>query len=908
MEMDKSTWSRLRPVLEAALEHPPQEREAFVRSALPADEGLCDQALGYLRSETDAEGVLEIETPIGAVTGVPVIGATIGPWRLVREVGRGGMGAVWLAARTGEAFDQQVALKLIPGHLSTDEVRRRFQREQRVLAGLEHPGIARLVDAGETADGRPYLAMEFVDGRPIDEWCAARDLDLAGRLALFRRVCDAVEYAHQKLVVHRDLKPGNILVDAGGNPKLLDFGIARLLEDDSDPTRTGELRYTPHYASYEQVRGERVGTRSDVYSLGVVLFELLTGERPYRFDTGDPNEVLRVLAERDPRRPSSVAKREARRLEGDLDAICLCALRQDPARRYGSVEAFSADLARHLDGLPVVARPDTLAYRSAKFLRRHGVSVGAALVVLLALVAGLVATTHQYQRAEQARAAEADQKTLALERAAQLERLAAELVREQAEAERHFADVRQFATALIFDVEQALQREGPTQARERLVNLGLQHLDQLAAEANKGAVEVDGLRAELAAAYLRMGDVLGARIGQHLGRTADAARAYERALELIEGDDEALDLRHGGWLLAADAGHKLANARIALGQPAAARTALEDALGSVELALTDPDAADADLVLAGAVIGLLRMLDTQAGQLESADRLLEQELDVTARLLERHPDRPSALHARAISLLAAANLCDVRRERALSAEHTEQACLLLEQAVERAPGQAALRRVLCTARVQLAESLTQADRPDEAVWLLEETLEWIQELVAADPTDQQLQRDAAIAWLHLARTRLALDDDEGALAAATSSLAIAEAAAARDRENVDLGAICAGAALAQSRALLGLDRTEQAEAALEQCAARTSETLARAPGDPQRRRAATVSFLEIGETSLALSDTGLRQGHAALERGRALLADARAEGISSPLDDEIGARLRKAAEALDARLADLSVE
>jgi tetratricopeptide (TPR) repeat protein len=873
--MDPDTWTRLRPILEGALELEERERDEFVRERCGADEELREKALWYLAAEDD-RGILEDDGPLGgraaAAAGLPVPGAQLGPWRLERELGRGGMGSVWLATRADGIFDKRVAIKRIASHLGGEEILERFHREQRVLAGLDHPGIARLIDAGRDDGGEPFLVMEFVEGQPIDAWCRERDLPVRKRLELFLEVCAAVTHAHRRLVVHRDLKPANILVGEDGVPKLLDFGIARMLEGAPDLTRTGDTRFTPHYASLEQVRGEMVGAQTDVYSLGVVLYELLTGTRPHRFETGSPTEILRVLSEVDPPAPSSVD----RSLAGDLDAIVLCALRREPERRYGSVEAFAADVRRHLDGLPVEARPDTLGYRTGKFLRRHGIPLGAAGALVLALAAGLAGTTHQYRRAEEAHAA----------------------------AERHFGEVRRLATSLIFDVERAMQTRGPTEARERLVDLGLEHLAALAAEAG----EDEALRIELAGAYLQMGDVLGARLGPNLGRTAEAVEAYDRAIELVEATSEPGRVRHEGWPLAASAGHKLGGALMVLGRHVDARDAFERALDHVEGAIADPGARDQDLVIAGGLVGSLRLLETRAGGIASAKRLLADELEVTERLLERHPDMAAALHARAVALLAAADLAAAERDAGLRRDSVEAACPLLEEAVRAAPGVVEFRRTLCTAHVQLAEILLQAGEPERAGPPLQEAVAWLERMAADDPSDQQVQRDLAIALVHQGKLRAALDEDAASLEALERALELAADGAERNPDDVDLYSLASGAAVWKARALAELGRPEEARGELARSAELNEQVLSRAPNDPQRRRAVAVNCLELGETALRLGDAGLARGRAAVDRGLRLMERARAEGSESPLDGEIEARLRSTSAELEERSATGSAE
>jgi tetratricopeptide (TPR) repeat protein/predicted Ser/Thr protein kinase len=327
-------------------------------------------------------------------------GALIGPYRLLRELGQGGMGVVYLAERADGQFEQRVALKLIKRGMDSDDILRRFLGERQVLARLSHAHIARLLDGGITAEGQPYFAMEYVDGVPLYRYCAERSVGFEDRLRLFRDVCEAVQYAHRSLVVHRDLKPSNILVTSAGEIKLVDFGIAKVLYEDvadRSVTRTDQRLMTPDYAAPEQIRGEPVTTATDVYALGAILYQLLTGRTPHQFTGSSRAERYRIILEVDPQPPSRTvsATVEARRLRGDLDFIVLRALRKDPARRYPSVDALIEDLDRHRTGLPIRARPDSVAYRARKFIGRHRLGATVVALGVLALAAGLGGTLWQ---------------------------------------------------------------------------------------------------------------------------------------------------------------------------------------------------------------------------------------------------------------------------------------------------------------------------------------------------------------------------------------------------------------------------------------------------------------------------------------------------------------------------------
>ncbi|MGE0884382.1 MAG: tetratricopeptide repeat protein [Blastocatellales bacterium] len=408
--MNPERWQRIGEIFCTVADRPADEREAYLTRVCGDDEELRREVLDLLaQSPPDSfldDPIRHAAFALNNESEDEMLGRRIGPYRLSCLIGRGGMGAVYEAVRDDQQFDQRVALKLIKRGMDTDFVRQRFLRERQILAGLDHPHIARLLDGGTTADGLPYFVMEFVAGEPITTYCRNKELSFEAKLRLFRDVCAAVQHAHQKLVVHRDLKPSNILVTAEGMPKLLDFGIAKLLSSDvaQAPTRTltSVRLMTPEYASPEQVRGGAITTATDVYALGVVLYELLTGRRPHQFDTYAPLEIERAICDTEAPRPSEIVDSSlklGKKLSGDLDNIVMTALRKEPERRYPSVEKFSEDIRRHLAGLPITARADTFSYRASKFMQRHRVGVAAASLVLLSLLAGIFATTYAARQA-----------------------------------------------------------------------------------------------------------------------------------------------------------------------------------------------------------------------------------------------------------------------------------------------------------------------------------------------------------------------------------------------------------------------------------------------------------------------------------------------------------------------------
>ncbi len=426
-------FQRARERFEELVEQTGEERDVHLAALAETDPELAAAVSDLLKADARSGGFLDepavpaaVEEWLTAGAGEDVLGQRIGPYRTLSLLGRGGMGEVYLAERADGQFEQRVALKLLRRGMDSDEILRRFLRERQVLARLEHPHIARLLDGGRAPDGRPFIVMERVEGEPITSWCAAHESTVEERLRLAVTCCEAVEVAHRNLIVHRDLKPSNILVSAGGEVKLLDFGIAKLLGEDGEETlltRAEVKVLTPAYAAPEQILGGAVTTATDVYGLGVVLYELLTGTLPHDRKATTGVELAVKVSRETVERPSTAARKGAepetatgeresrklaRRLQGDLDTIVLKALHRDPARRYASAAALADDLRRHLDGRPVSARPDTVGYRGLKFIERHRVGVAAAILVVLSLVGSLAMALVQ-ARAAHAQALRAEQ-------------------------------------------------------------------------------------------------------------------------------------------------------------------------------------------------------------------------------------------------------------------------------------------------------------------------------------------------------------------------------------------------------------------------------------------------------------------------------------------------------------------
>jgi serine/threonine protein kinase len=502
--MTPEQWRRVGELFHEALEVPPDEREAWAYQASSSDREVHQELLSLLESDrVAAGGFVEGQVKSAVVSMFDASAGAqrrVGPYRMLRELGSGGMGTVYLAERDDEQYQIKVAIKLVRPGMDTQVILHRFRRERQILARLQHPNIARLLDGGSTEDGRPYIVMEYIDGVPITEYAKARVLSIPERLGHFLDVCSAVEYAHQHFVVHRDLKPGNILISATGTAKLLDFGICKLLLSEAPATDTdaATLRMlTPEYASPEQVRGDPVTTASDIYSLAAVLYELLTGYKPHRIDKLTPQAVERAICEHDVIRPSMVPdKALARRLSGDLDNILMKALQKDPQRRYASVEQLSDDIRRYLSHQPVKARPDTLTYRLRKFVRRRRSSLAAGGLVAACLIAGLVVS-----------------------------------LREASIAKANLLEARRLANVFVFGVHDAVRDlPGSTRARQLIVETGLRYLDSLAGNSRRDWE----LKTELATAYQRIGDVQGNVMGANLGNTKEGLQSYRKAITLLD--------------------------------------------------------------------------------------------------------------------------------------------------------------------------------------------------------------------------------------------------------------------------------------------------------------------------------------------------------------------------------------
>ena len=543
--MKQDEWARVKEILWLALEQPADSREDFLQKECGGDLQLIAEVKSLIEASEESDQLLENENySVSSVVEKSEEYGTeksFGNYKIIRELGRGGMGVVFYATRADGEFTQNVALKVIRQSFADERLENRFRRERQILANLNHPNIAALHDGGVSRRGEPFLVMEYIEGEPLLDYAATHELSVEDRLKLFLKICSAVSYAHRNLVVHRDIKPGNVIVTREGEPKLLDFGLAKILNENfaADKTETALYAFTPSYASPEQIHGKNITTVSDVYSLGVVLYELLTGYNPFYLENKSFEEILKTIDNTEPVRPSLAGsgRRSAvgdqlsesggqrpndrkqainpkskiqnpKLLKGDLDNITLKALRKEPERRYRSAEEFAMDVERHLSHLPISARPNNISYRASRFFKRNRIIVSAVALVILALAVGLAVALWQANEAR----------------------------RERDLAERRFQDVRKLSNSLLFEISPKFERlQGSTEARKVLVERALEYLDNLAAESHDDSQ----IQSELAFAYEKIGDLQGSPRKPNLGEFSEAVKSYEKAQSIRKALIEA---------------------------------------------------------------------------------------------------------------------------------------------------------------------------------------------------------------------------------------------------------------------------------------------------------------------------------------------------------------------------------
>ena len=756
--MTPQEWQRVRPILESALELDPARRSSFLDQAC-ADRTLRNEVESLIASHQQA-GTDLLNPAFSPALNLDEEtrfrlppGKRIGAYEILEEIAVGGMGAVYRAVRADGQYKQQVALKIVRSELGAEFTTSRFRNERQILASLDHPNIARILDGGTTAESVPYLVMELVEGQRIDNYCDDHKLTTTERLNLFLQICSAVQYAHQHLIIHRDIKPGNIMVNAERVPKLLDFGIAKILEsgeanEKQEQTISLVRLLTPEYASPEQIKGEPITTASDVYSLGVVLYELLTGCAPYTVPTHTPHEISRAVCEAEPEKPSEMVLRQkpsanegesrpadvlslaspregspeklSKRLRGDLDNIVLMALRKEPRRRYASVEQFAQDIRRHLDHLPVFARQDTAAYRASKFVARHKVGVAVSALVAVALLSATGITLRQARIARS----------------------------ERVRAERRFNDVRQLASSLIFDIHDSIRDlPGSTPARKLIVDHALQYLDSLSQESRDDL----SLQRELATAYERVGLVQGHYLQNNLGDTQGSLTSYRKALKIRE----QIKVRSSDWndsLTLAGCYRLVAHQQWAMGDYSGA---VKNVVSAIDTSESLNKVHPKDLK----VLTELRVDYQTAGQVESGDyagsvgdpeRVKDNNrkaLQVDEALLAIASDDPGIQHAYANDLNNLGGTLDDDPKAALECYYKQ---LEIEQKLYKRSPEARYARGIAHAYSHIAQTYDTMGDQSRSLENNMRGLEVSEELVRLDPKNTYFRQALAISYANTA--------------------------------------------------------------------------------------------------------------------------------------------------------------
>ncbi|MEM1449062.1 MAG: serine/threonine-protein kinase [Planctomycetota bacterium] len=731
-------WVRVREALEGALDVSESKRRAWVVDRLGGDVAIVERALDLLHLDDESTSM---RTPLER--GLPDSGLSVGPWETRRLLGTGGMGAVYLASRVDGAFERLVALKLIRPHLGSDEVLARFRRERQVQANLQHPGIARMLDGGAADDGSPYIVMEYVEGLPIDRYCDEYRLTVRERVEQFRRVVDAVAHAHEQRIVHRDIKPSNILVASDGQPKLLDFGIAKVIDPERVSTEGEVTRdvlgfVTPAYASPEQYRGLPTTAATDVYSLGVLLYRLLCGRPPLEFEGLSAAEIERRLSRDEPVPPSeNVADDAAEQrctsmrglraaVRGDLDRIALFCLRKEPQRRYGSVAALRDDLDRYLGGLPVEARRDTPAYRLLKFVERHRAPVVAAGLAIIVLVVGLAHAMRQNALLTRANASIADQKSLADRRLASLRTLRQKSVEE--------------LRSSVMDVPGALA------ASERLLQVIRDSLDE-EAEAAGGDEE---LLVEIGRTYQALGLIYFGGRDSHLGRSDDARECYERAAEALLRAHELAPRDRQVFAAIAEVNDQLAAVCMEEDRVSDACASQLETLKMLSGFTAEERRKSLQLVYAASLANSsLSRYHQTLGNCETTCEFAQAAVDAWTVFLEANEDSAAFFGPQlAVVLIPLANAHLAAGDAESALVHATRALPGLREAKRMHPGQDVVGRSWILAHRALGNALSELGR-DGAEEAYREALSAARSSVERDANDVRAQRDVTISLITL---------------------------------------------------------------------------------------------------------------------------------------------------------------
>lgn len=810
-------WRRLKGIFDEAVELSPANRSRYLSALRLNENSLYGELSELIEIEAEAENFLNDPINLKPIdfSSVSLIDETVGHYKIVREIERGGMGTVFEAIRSDDEFNQRVAVKLINHNFVNAELLERFKRERQILATLEHPHIVRLLDGGLTADKTPYYVMEYIEGISINKYSRANILDINRKLKLFLQVCEAVSYAHRQLIVHRDLKPSNILVTETEQVKLLDFGIAKILDSHSEAqTQTQNAPLTPAYSSPEQIRGESITTVSDVFSLGSVLYELLTGKSPHEFYGVSHSEVARGICELEPIRPSTITLKSktddnaanlpqasstfgGQELKGDLDNIIIKALRKEKEERYGSVEQFAEDIEFYLNGLPVKAHPQSFKYRASKFIKRNRWTVGLTVAALFLIAGGAVAAIWQSIVANRQKQIAEQQKQI---------------------AERRFDQVRKIANSLIFDYHDEIAKlEGSTKLREKLVVDAVNYLNAISEE-NTDNPE---LLKEISLAYRKIGDVQGMPYDANLGKSDEAIKNYQNSISLLQkatalnpSDDSLKDELILSY-------KSLAYVEIRADNKEQARLDLSQALRICEaLISSDENNLERKIIYFKLLLTLGGMQENFLSSLESYQKALDGLNDLYAA----HPNNPqiinvlAGLHQRIGTTSRwigedeeeKNNLSAAKEFYTRAVEHGYQT-LKYDAFAAIARSKATNERQSVDCYTNLASSLNDAGQANEAMKKLQIAESIIRNLRTGDPDNQELVLDEIAVYNVKRKMFVRQGKLNEALKITNDMVKIAESAYEADSKNVE--AINWVGYLSQATANLLSKQNRQREAA-----------------------------------------------------------------------------------------------
>lgn len=777
--MQPKDWKKVKNILQDVLKLSPEKRNVYLKD-LDINEDLRQEVDSLLMFENEAEDMMEVSAvsfsddfydEYGNIQ-ENLKGKKIGSYQILKELGTGGMGAVYLAERTDGEFDRKVAVKMLRREFNTSEIRKRFKQEKEIQANLIHPNIARLIDAGTTEDDIPYIVMEYIEGKTIDNFCQMNHLQFEDRLKLFNKVCDAVAFAHRNLIIHRDLKPSNIIVTKNGEPKLLDFGISKMLSGEvkeaQTVTKMGVM--TPEYASPEQIKGKSVTTSTDIYSLGVILFELLVGQRPFGEEIKEKGNIFQSILESEPDRPSDVLLKiqtsdkpqieekdlkefenietdeaktaimgeevtkklinktkpqftstSPKRLVGDIDNIILKSLRKEPERRYQTVEQLSADIWRHLDGMPVLARPATFSYRASKFINRNKAGVLAGFLVLLAVITGVIATLWQ------ARVARA----------------------ERAKAEKRFNDVRSLANSFLFEITPEIEKlPGSTRARELVVKRALEYLDNLSKEAGDDAE----LQKELATAYIKVGNVQGNPYDDNLGDIKDAEKSYEKARvildDLYKNNPNDLSIQENF----AKVYELIGDVNFYGDDTEKAENSYKKSLEFLEkIAATKPNDIETQKKI-GKVINEIALITFWNGKNKKSLEISERSRSIFEKLYKENPEDKEVIKQTANTYLRIGEVLGWEERYDEAKDLLDKALKMLKELSAKYPKDLDLRRTYMIAYFRKGENYADTKNYDESIKSYRTAEEMAQTALDEDPKNAKAQRDLIMMKFKVAET------------------------------------------------------------------------------------------------------------------------------------------------------------